>query len=155
MAVYTSIDTKIGKLYIVDKNDFLEYVGTEKPEGCEEGMTENLDAASHRIASYLNGERTKPFRLPLHLTGTIFQQKVYNALLDVKYGQTITYSELAAKAGSPSAARAVGTALAKNPLLIVVPCHRVIANDGSVGEYMLGKDVKQALLDMEKENSAQ
>lgn len=149
METYTSIETKIGTLYIVDKNDFIEYVGTEKPD-CEKGMTENLDAASHRIASYLKGERIKPFRLPLHITGTSFQQKVYSALLDVKYGQTITYSELAAKAGSPSAARAVGTALAKNPLLIVVPCHRVIRSDGSVGDFALGNEVKEMLLDMEK-----
>lgn len=152
MGIYTSIDTKIGKLYIVDKNDYIEYVGTQKPEGCEEGMTENLDAAIHRISAYLNGERKKPFRMPLHLMGTVFQQKVYNALLDVKYGETITYSELAAKAGSPSAARAVGTALAKNPILLLVPCHRVICNDGSLGEYALGSEVKQMLLDMEKNN---
>jgi O-6-methylguanine DNA methyltransferase len=153
MEVYASIDTKFGKLYIVDKNDYIEYVGTEKPEGCEEGMTENLDAATHRIASYLEGNRKKSFRIPLHLTGTAFQQKVYSALLDVKYGETITYSELAAKAGSPSAARAVGTALNKNPLLILVPCHRVIGNDGSIGDFVLGAEVKQALLDMEKNNS--
>lgn len=152
MGIYTSIDTKIGRLYIVDNNDYIEYVGAQKPENCEEGMTENLDAAVHRIHAYLNGERKKPFRVPLHLMGTVFQQKVYNALLDVKYGETITYSELAVKAGSPSAARAVGTALAKNPILLLVPCHRVICSDGSFGEYALGSEVKRMLLDMEKNN---
>lgn len=82
---------------------------------------------------------------------TDFQFKVYLALLKVKPGKTITYSELAKKAGFPGAARAVGTALAKNPFPIVVPCHRVIKADGSLGNYSAGgPEVKRYLIERER-----
>lgn len=87
--------------------------------------------------------------LPLFLCGTAFQVRVWQALLKVPAGQTISYQELAAKAGAPGAARAVGSAMARNPLIYIVPCHRVVRADGTLGHYGGGVALKQRLLDEE------
>ena len=101
--------------------------------------------------AYFEG-KLHTFNIPFENPGkTDFQKRVYDELLNVRFGKTISYKELAAKAGSPDAARAVGTAMAKNPLPLVIPCHRVIKADGSIGSYSLGgKEAKRYLLDFEK-----
>lgn len=96
--------------------------------------------AIHQLEQYLSGHRCG-FDLPLHLVGTPFQQKVWQQLLALEYGQTITYGQLAARCGTKSA-RAVGTAVGSNPLCVVVPCHRVLAADGRVGQYSGGQGPK-------------
>ncbi len=88
--------------------------------------------------------------LPLCLTGTPFQQKVWRALLDIKAGKTESYGALAARIGKPTAARAIGGAVGKNPIPYFVPCHRVLAGDGSLGGYTGGLALKRAMLKTEK-----
>lgn len=92
----------------------------------------------------------KSFDLPLNLRGTVFQRRVWTALCDVPYGQTVSYAELARHIGSPGAARAVGLANGANPLLLVVPCHRVIGANGALTGFAAGLPAKRWLLDHER-----
>lgn len=105
-----------------------------------------------QLRKYFKGKR-KIFKVPLEIKGTNFQKDVYRSLLDVKYGDKITYRDLAKKCGHDKAYRAVGTALKKNNIPIVIPCHRVIKADGSIGNYNGGKDKKEILLELESLNS--
>lgn len=150
MNIYTFVDTPIGRLYIAEENGFISYVGRNMPKDFNEGISETLRKATKQITQYLNGDYKDPFTLPLHITGTAFEQKVYNELINVGYGETVSYGELAAGIGSPNAARAVGNALHKNPLLLLVPCHRVIGSDGSLKNFALGADIKKFLIELEK-----
>lgn len=86
----------------------------------------------------------------LHLVGTDFQRRVWLALMTVGYGQTISYSQLAARAGMPRAIRATASAVAANPLSIVIPCHRIIRSDGSIGQYYWGSELKKRILEAEQ-----
>ena len=101
------------------------------------------------LEEYFRSERTK-FSLPLDINGTLFQKKVWTELNKIPYGRTTTYGELAEKIGHPRAFRAVGTAIGKNPLLIIVPCHRVIHKNGEVLGYRGPIDMKMKLLSLEK-----
>lgn len=100
------------------------------------------------LKDYFAGRRRK-FSTPLDLRGTDFQLRCWRALLEVPYGQTITYAELARRVGSPRGFRAVGMANHDNPVAIVVPCHRVVASDGTLGGYGGGLEIKRALLELE------
>jgi AraC family transcriptional regulator of adaptative response/methylated-DNA-[protein]-cysteine methyltransferase len=84
--------------------------------------------------------------MPLDLRGTPFQRKVWQALLNIPHGEVTTYGDLASAIGQPTAARAVGTAVGDNPVAVLVPCHRVVRRDGSIGGYAYGTDLKSALL---------
>lgn len=108
-----------------------------------------LDEARRQLEAYFSGAR-REFDLPLQLRGTPFQQRVWRALLEIPYGETRNYGQIACRIGAPGAARAVGGANRANPLAIVVPCHRVIAADGSLGGYGPGLHRKQHLLDLEQ-----
>lgn len=101
-----------------------------------------------QLAAFLAGNR-RDFDFPLDLRGTDFQHSCWNQLLQIPFGQVITYAELAHRVGSPKGYRAVGHANGQNPIAIVVPCHRVIASDGSLGGYGGGLPMKQWLLDRE------
>jgi len=114
--------------------------GTPDPARCQR--------IARQLTEYFEGRR-RDFTLPLALTGTAFQRRVWNALCEIQYGQVIAYGELARRIGSPNAARAVGSANGANPVPIVVPCHRVIAAGGALGGYSSGLDVKRALLNLE------
>ena len=94
--------------------------------------------------------RLKKFDLPLSTKGTPFQQAVWKQLQEIPYGETISYSQLAKAVDNPKACRAVGSANGKNPIPIIIPCHRVIASDGSLGGFACGLDVKIQLLNLEK-----
>ena len=100
------------------------------------------------IVRYLDGETTK-LDLPLDVQATAFQMRVWRALLGIARGETKSYSQVAREIGSPRAARAVARACATNPVGIVIPCHRVVRNDGSLGGYAGGVERKEALLAME------
>ena len=100
------------------------------------------------LAAYFDGS-SKVFDLELRLAGTPFQQRVWAALLEIPYGQTITYGELAENLGQPTASRAVGLANGANPISIIVPCYRVIGSDGSLTGYGGGLDRKELLLRLE------
>ncbi|RNI25198.1 methylated-DNA--[protein]-cysteine S-methyltransferase [Flexivirga caeni] len=104
-----------------------------------------LAEASRQLREYFAGDRTE-FDLPLRPGGTEFQQRVWRALCDIPYGRTWSYGELAAHIGAPSASRAVGLANGRNPISIVIPCHRVIGADGSMTGYGGGIERKQWLL---------
>ncbi len=107
-----------------------------------------LEAAREQLAGYFAGERTG-FELPLAPVGTAFQQQVWEALNTIDHGQTRSYGQLAAQLGRPTASRAVAQAIGRNPLAIVVPCHRVIGSDGSLTGYASGLERKRFLLDLE------
>ncbi len=119
-----------------------------------EGVPPILTKTASALTAYFNGQ-TKKLRCPVtFVTGTVLQRQVWQYLLtSVQYGTRLTYSQLAEKVGKPKAIRAVATAVAKNPLLFVLPCHRVVRKDGSVGEYRGGIALKQHLLNIEQQNS--
>lgn len=106
-------------------------------------------AAVEQLTAYFAGSLTE-FDLDLHLGGTPFQRRVWEALQTIPYGETRTYGEIALQVGSPTAFRAVGLANGHNPIGIIVPCHRVIGSNGSLTGYGGGLNRKRALLDMEK-----
>lgn len=108
-----------------------------------------LREAKRQIGEYLAGER-RVFDLPLAPAGTPFQHSVWDALRSIPYAETLSYGELAKRVGNPAASRAVGAANGRNPLAIVVPCHRVIGADGSLTGYGGGLRVKSALLALEQ-----
>jgi methylated-DNA-[protein]-cysteine S-methyltransferase len=107
-----------------------------------------FDSAREQLERYFDGALTE-FDLPLDLAGSRFCLRVWEALREIPYGQTLSYGELALRVGRPGAARAVGIANARNPVAIVVPCHRVIGADGSLTGYGGGKERKRALLELE------
>lgn len=111
-----------------------------------------LAEAIRQIQSYFAGERTD-FELPLEPEGTSFQKRVWQALRRIPYGQTRSYAEIAREIGSPKGFRAVGAANGRNPLPVIVPCHRVIGADGSLTGFGGGLPVKRILLEMEAQRS--
>lgn len=116
-------------------------------EGVEQ-ETPLIQNAFVQLSEYLRGER-KTFDLPFKMNGTPFQEKVWQALLDIPYGETRSYKQIAETIGHPKAVRAVGMANNRNPLLIVVPCHRVIGANGKLVGYEPGLDKKEFLLQLE------
>lgn len=110
--------------------------------------TDLLRRVKDQLSEYFSGVR-KTFDLPLAPKGTAFQRSVWDALLTIPYGQVKTYGEIAAQAGNPKAARAVGMANNKNPIAIIIPCHRVIGATGGLVGYASGIERKQLLLDLE------
>lgn len=101
-----------------------------------------------QLGAYFDGRRTE-FQIPMKLHGTDFQQRVWTQLCAIPYGETISYGELARRVDNPKASRAVGLANGRNPIAVIVPCHRVIASDGGLGGYGGGLDRKTWLLDLE------
>ena len=116
----------------------------------EESLPNKLSNQTFKqIQEYLAGER-RIFDLPFHMQGTDFQVKVWKALLDIPYGETRSYGQIAAVIGQPRASQAIGGAVGRNPLWILVPCHRVIGADGSLTGYAGGLAMKKALLNIER-----
>ena len=108
-----------------------------------------LVAATTQLTEYLDGTR-QAFDLPLDLVGTPFQRQIWDALLAIPYGDTVTYRDLACALGQPGGAQAVGGAVARNPVSIIVPCHRVLGSNGSLTGYAWGIHVKRWLIDHER-----
>ena len=153
---YTTMDSPVGPLLLTTDGEALTgvYMG-EHRHGPEVDATwvhdENsppLVEARRQLAAYFGGTRTE-FDLPLAPAGTEFQQRVWRELRAIGFGQTLSYGELARRIGSPNASRAVGLANGRNPLSIVVPCHRVIGANGKLTGYGGGIDRKATLLDLE------
>jgi methylated-DNA-[protein]-cysteine S-methyltransferase len=145
------IETSIGKLFIEETGGAiteLSFIKDAALLSLSGSITPILEEARSQIISYLEGKRTD-FTLPLSPKGTAFQQKVWTALLMIPYGQTISYKELAARAGNPKACRAVGMANNRNPIPIIIPCHRVIGADGKLIGYGGGLPIKEKLLTLE------
>lgn len=114
--------------------------------------TDVIKQAAKELEEYFVGER-KHFDVKLNPKGTEFQKKVWNALIDVEYGKTASYKDIAEIVGSPKGFRAVGSANNKNPIPIMIPCHRIIGTNGKLVGYAYGTDFKKNLLDMEMENT--
>lgn len=108
-----------------------------------------LEEAARQLGEYFAGQRQR-FALPLSPAGTPFQRSVWCALQEVTYGQTASYRDIASRIGKPNACRAVGMANHRNPLPILIPCHRIIASDGSLTGYAGGLAAKEFLLKLEK-----
>lgn len=117
-------------------------------------VTENelTKKCAKEIEEYFEGKR-KEFDIEIEIEGTEFQKAVWNELLKIPYGTVTTYKEIAKNIGNESAVRAVGNIIGKNPILILVPCHRVIGSSGKMTGYVAGIERKEALLELEKENN--
>ena len=146
-----TVPSPLGPLHLLANGDALvslRFAG-ESPAAEDEAPTAPphpvLGLAASQLAEYFAGERRR-FSVPLHLAGTPFQQAVWQALQTVPYGEQRSYQWLAAQVGRPRATRAVGSANGRNPLPILVPCHRVIRADGSLGGYSSGLAIKHWLL---------
>lgn len=126
-------------------------VELEQQAQATQSQREVLDRTVLQLQAYFRGH-LKAFDLPLNLVGTDFQRQVWRGLIDIGYGQTVSYAELARRIGSPSAARAVGLANGANPLLLIVPCHRVIGAKGDLTGFAAGLHVKKWLLDFERQH---
>ena len=125
------------------------FTSGESPEGFELAETPVIKKASEQLAEYFDGKR-KSFDLPLKLEGTKFQTAVWQALLTIPAGETRSYKDIAILVGNPGGSRAVGMANNRNPVAVIVPCHRVIGQDGSLTGYAGGLSIKQYLLNHEK-----
>ncbi|OFF53730.1 cysteine methyltransferase [Listeria monocytogenes] len=139
-------------LYFAATENGLVYIGTqsEKIQSAKQNV-EKMHIYKEELLAYLNGELTD-FTVPLHLTATPLQMEVFQALTTIPYGETRTYTEIAAQINRPKAVRAVGTAIGRNPLLFVIPCHRVIGKNGKLTGYSGGIRMKESLLKLEKVN---
>jgi len=155
---YCYMDTPIGELLLAGDDDGLSLVGfptgkmRHDPEPDWIFNEKPFAAARQQLEEYFAGER-KDFDLPLHLSGTDFQIQVLQELRRIPYGETRSYGDIAKRIGRPNAMRAVGAANGRNPIPIIVPCHRVIGSSGDLTGFGGGLDTKEALLRLEAENS--
>jgi methylated-DNA-[protein]-cysteine S-methyltransferase len=155
---YCYLDTPIGELLLAGENHALSMIGFPKgsmrrdPEPDWIYNEKPLAKARKQLDEYFKGAR-KDFDLALQLSGTEFQVSVLEALQNIPYGETVSYGEIAKRIGRPKAVRAVGAANGRNPIPIVVPCHRVIGSGGDLTGFGGGLDTKEALLRLEAENT--
>jgi methylated-DNA-[protein]-cysteine S-methyltransferase len=152
--LYTTLASPIGELLLLGDGSSLCGLYMQegrKPMALAGGWEPALDAfadVSAQLAEYFAGERTS-FDVRVRMDGTPFQRRVWRALRDIGYGETISYGELARRVGSPAAARAVGLANGCNPIAVIVPCHRVIGANGTLTGYGGGIERKRLLLELE------
>jgi methylated-DNA-[protein]-cysteine S-methyltransferase len=152
--LYTTFESPIGELLAVGDGRALHGLYMQEgrtrraPESGWEPASQPFEELRAQLADYFACRRTA-FDLHLEMSGSPFQRRVWRALLDIPYGETISYGELARRIGVPSASRAVGLANGHNPISVIVPCHRVIGADGSHTGYGGGLERKQLLLDLE------
>ena len=160
---YTTLDTPVGTLLLAATDRGLVRVAYDREDhdAVLEALSKRLsprilraprrlNEASHQVEDYFAGRRTR-FELPLDLAlSSGFRQQVQRYLPSIAYGHTQSYAEVAKIVGNPTAVRAVGSACATNPLPVVVPCHRVLRTDGTLGGYIGGLEAKAALLELER-----
>ena len=150
-------DTVIGRIYVADNGRAIAGVflpGNAVPAGIPQNETDVIKRAAVQITEYLSGRR-REFDVKVEPEGTDFQKRVWAALRTIPYGHTCSYSHIAQIAGNPKACRAVGMANNKNPVSIIIPCHRVIGKSGALVGYGGGLELKKYLLDMEAANTIQ
>ncbi len=158
----TSFDSKIGRIYVAStdkgvckvsipkesKKDFFEWLSKHfDEEDVVENKSRNKEVID-QFTRYFNGKLAK-FTVPIDRIGTMFEVRVWKELRNISYGSTISYKQLAKRVGVPRGFQAVGGANGKNPIPIIIPCHRVIAHDGSLGGYSAGIKTKEFLLRLE------
>ncbi|KKB98017.1 methylated-DNA--[protein]-cysteine S-methyltransferase [Mycolicibacter arupensis] len=157
MTCFRTIDSPIGPLTLAGADGrlshllMLDHAHAPSRDGWWRDDSAFPEVA-HQLSAYFAGDLTE-FDVDYTLVGTEFQRRVWTALLTIPYGQTRSYGELAGQIGSPTASRAVGLANGRNPISIIVPCHRVIGSNGSLTGYGGGIDRKKSLLELERRRS--
>ena len=158
MKYFSYCSSPLGDMQMIEENNSLTHLNlsvkqilpADFPKGSiTQKDTPLISSAKRQLDEYFQGKR-KSFDLPLAPSGTQFQQKVWNALCTIPYGETRSYKEIAAQIQNPKGCRAVGMANNRNPIMIIIPCHRVIGSNGSLVGYAGGLDIKQWLLAHEK-----
>jgi O-6-methylguanine DNA methyltransferase len=161
---YTEMDSPLGPLYLgqhteglcllslgeAAREKFFSAIEKAYPQAQPTASKSVFQKTMDQLAEYFAGTRSN-FDMEIFLSGTEFQKQVWNSLRKIPYGQTISYGDLAKSLNKPGAMRAVGAANGQNPVPIIIPCHRVIAADGSLGGYTGGLDIKAKLLDLEQQ----
>lgn len=151
---YDMFETEFGTLFIKDDGSAITNITLNESILTKDDIHNEstlIKQAKLQLDEYFQGKR-KTFDLPLNPSGTTFQKKVWNALCNIPYGETRSYQEIAVAIDCPKGCRAVGLANNKNPIVILIPCHRVIGKNGSLVGYALGLKMKQHLLDLEIKN---
>jgi methylated-DNA-[protein]-cysteine S-methyltransferase len=153
--IYSYVESPLGQMLVRGDGQFViglfmpDHKGGHRPDPSWQLADEPFAAIHEQLAEYFAGER-RQFTVPLRMTGTPFQRRVWQELVRIPFGATISYAELARRIGQPTASRAVGHANSRNPVSILVPCHRVIGANGKLTGYAGGIDRKQWLLDWER-----
>jgi methylated-DNA-[protein]-cysteine S-methyltransferase len=160
---WTLLNHSQWNMYIAATTEGLCYIGTPNASFQELVTWVNKRLPSHTLTEEANilqphaaelvgylEEQRQDFSLSIDLHGTPFQQSVWKALQEIPYGQTVSYSDIAERIEKPKSVRAVGTAIGANPVLIIVPCHRVIAKSGKLGGFRAGLEMKVQLLELER-----
>ena len=161
---YSYMDSPLGRLYLAQHagglccvslgegamEKLFAYINKVFPTAELKPSKPILKDTIQQLSEYFEGERTD-FDVKLFLSGTEFQKQVWKGLMEIPYGKTISYGALATTLNSPGGMRAVGAANGQNPIPIIIPCHRVIAADGSLGGYTGGLEIKMKLLDLEQQ----
>lgn len=150
MAIFTYTDI-IGTYWLEESNGTITHLHFGAPSSLQEKETEEtplLKEAHNQLTAYFEG-KLKQFDLPLAPKGTPFQQKVWQLLQEIPYGETRTYGHIATSADNPKASRAVGMANNRNPIAIIIPCHRVVGANGKLVGYAGGLAIKEVLLNIE------
>ncbi|MEE9175454.1 MAG: methylated-DNA--[protein]-cysteine S-methyltransferase [Thermodesulfobacteriota bacterium] len=158
---YTVMKSSVGEITLVADNVSLRaiYWLNQKPDRVKFPDLENNDSnhvlksAVKQLKAYFSGTR-REFDIPLRPVGTVFQEEVWLALRSISYGETVSYSDIAKQIGRPKAVRAVGAAIGKNPLSIMIPCHRVIGANGKLIGFAGGLSTKEFLLNLENQTDS-
>lgn len=158
---YTVMKSSVGEITLVADNVSLRaiYWLNQKPDRVKFPDLENNDSnhvlksAVKQLKAYFSGTR-REFDIPLRPVGTVFQEEVWLALRSISYGETVSYSDIAKQIGRPKAVRAVGAAIGKNPLSIMIPCHRVIGANGKLTGFAGGLSTKEFLLNLENQTDS-
>lgn len=138
----------IGVLEIICEKDVLISLKLVKNTDKSDSETALIKEIKTQLDEYFSGKR-KIFDIKLKPTGTDFQNKIWKELQKIPYGETMSYSEIATTASNKNAQRAIGSACNKNPIMIIIPCHRVISKNGKLGGFAYGNSIKQKLLEIE------
>jgi methylated-DNA-[protein]-cysteine S-methyltransferase len=146
---YDTLESPVGRLYMVFSRNCLVGISFDSPSAIPLRHNGTTELLKRELAEYFRNERREFSCRVEFLEGTVFEKKVWNALKEIPYGETRSYKWLAERLGMPKAARAVGNALAKNPIPIIFPCHRIIESGGALGGYTPGTDIKLRLLGIE------
>lgn len=156
---YSYIESPLGRMFVQGDGQFITglympmHKGWQGPDLSWQQSDAPFTVVREQLAEYFARKRQN-FDVPLKLVGTPFQQRVWQELMRIPFGTTITYAQLAKRAGKPTASRAVGAANGRNPISLIVPCHRVIGADGKLTGYAGGVDKKQWLLALERGTTA-
>ena len=156
---YSNIKSPLGELVLVTDDAALtglyfagcDHVPVERERWTLKAQHPVLQQTSKQLEQYFSGKRTS-FSLPVRLIGTNFQKRVWTQIARIPFGQTISYTQLAKRAGAPQAIRAAGTTTGRNPVSIIIPCHRIVGKNGSMCGFAGGLERKQHLLELERSN---